>query len=113
MAILIKVPLGRYEDGTVNLSLNPATNISGWTIAFTISKRFGSDSPLYSAGVASGFNGVSGMRVTNGPLGQLTTPIPAHFASGNIEFGNYAMLYKRVDSGAMTDLALGFLTLVP
>ncbi len=112
MAVLSNFSLGRYEDGVLTIGLTPEVPIGGWSIEFTVTKRFGGVTDLVTRSMAPGFQGVSGMTTVNSGQGVMSIQIHSTDMSGQ-EYGNYAFLTKRLDSGSMTNLTEGFLTLTP
>lgn len=112
MAVQADFALARGEDGTLVISMQPATDVSGWPIRFQVAKRFGSDAPFVTKSVASGFNGASGILVTNGPQGVFNVDIKSIDTSG-LQFGNWAYTAQRDSSGSRTVLSEGFMLLLP
>jgi len=102
----------QYEDGLINVSLAPPTNISGWSLQFQVGKRFGWTSGLITRSCASGFNNVSGINVVNGAQGQFKISLQSVDTSG-MNFGAYAGYCQRLDSGFHTNLVEGYLIVVP
>ncbi len=112
MAIPINFSLIRGEDAILNVNLNPPTPIGGWNLQFRVNKRFGSCSGLIFKNSASGFNGVSGITITNSGQGMFQIGINSVDTSG-FQFGNYSFSTTRLDSGNVTVLNTGFLVLLP
>lgn len=112
MPVYSDFSLCRQEDGTLQVSMVPAVNVSGWPIQFSLSNRFGSDTPLVVKSCASGFNNVSGINVVDGAQGVLQIQIDSINTSG-LEYGNYAARTERLSSGARTALTEGYLLLLP
>jgi hypothetical protein len=102
----------RFDDGLLIVNLAAATNISGWTIAMRLQNSFGGISGLAQFSCASGFNGVSGITVTDGVNGVFQVQVAGPQTSG-LDFKNYAMDISRLDSGFHTQLVGGFLCLTP
>lgn len=103
--------LNKAEDGTLTINLAPQQAVGGWTVQFTLMKRFNGD-PILTKSCASGFINVSGINVVNSGTGSFTVRFnPAEF-SGNVE-GNYAFLLQRTDSGFATILAEGYRLALP
>ncbi len=94
------------EHSSINMSLNSPTSVSGWTIRYRETKYFGGSSGFAEAHVASGFNAVSGIEVTNGPLGHLTITLRAGDTSGRV--GSYPYRIERLDSGFQSVLTEGY-----
>jgi|ERR1700738_2969774 len=106
MPILIDYTLGKNEDGTLSISMVPQTNIGGWNILFTQTKRIGG-TPIITKSVASGFNGMSGITITNSGNGTFNVALLGSEMSGQ-DPGNYAFKIERLDSGAATIISTGF-----
>lgn len=101
------------SDGLLNIELQPPTAIGGWSIQFQVSDRFDSMSGSIIKSCASGYGGgQSGITVTNSGQGQFQTRIYAGETSG-WNPGLYAMAATRTDSGFVTPLSKGWLTLLP
>lgn len=96
----------KLEDGILNVSMAPPVAISGWTLQFQLSKRAGSTSGLIKS-CASGFNGVSGITVTDGSQGVFRMTLNSVDTSG-VDFGNLFYNVTRLDSGSRTVLTEGY-----
>ena len=109
--ITTQFSLPALADGTLTIGLQPAVNISGWTLQCTTWKNqqtiSGSVSGLITKSAASGFNNVSGINVTNGAGGVLNVNFNRFDVSGGLEVGTYYFLLERLDSGNATPLANG------
>ena len=112
MPIQADFPWVKFEEGNLNVEINPAVNVSGWSIQMTTTKRFGGSSGLIVKSCASGFNNVSGINVTNGTLGKFTVKLFTENTSG-LEYGNYATVIERLDSGSRATITEGFLLVNP
>lgn len=112
MPIIADFPFVRGQDGTLTVTLTPATSISGWTIKAEFQKRFGGASGLIVKYLASGFAGVSGISLIDGAQGSFALQMKAADTSG-LEYGNYSYTISRQDSGFATVLSEGFLLLKP
>ena len=106
MASLSDFCFPRFNDGEVNFALEPAVPIGGWDIRFEMSRAFGGV-PLVTKYLNSGYNGVSGITVTNSGQGQLKVQLYAAEVSG-VQPGNIAYMICRYTSGARTELAKGY-----
>ncbi len=104
--------LGRYEDALLNFSLNPPVAVGGWGVQFLLEHRFGGLSGIIIGTVASGYSSLSGIAVTNSGQGVFQVTVPGMLTSG-LDYGNYAYTLARVDSGSYTNLAEGYLSLMP
>lgn len=112
MPIISDFGLGQQEDGTLSIGLTPPTVISGWSLRFFVTKRFGGVSGLIQAYAASGFNNVSGINVVNGQQGIFQVSIPSVATSG-MDAGNLSYTIARLDSGSRTILSEGYILLTP
>lgn len=114
MAIQFDMPLAKFEDGILTVSLSPPTAIGGWDIRFHSQKRFGTiTSGAVIKSCSSGFGaGQSGITVVNSGQGIMNIRINEANTSG-WEFGNYAATVQRFSSGFRTVLSQGFLILYP
>ena len=113
MAVYSNFSLIKYEDGILSVSLTNPTNINSWNIQFSARKRFGSCTPLITKSADATYHaGQSGITYTNGPQGQFNVAIASVDTSG-IGFGNLAFAIERLDVGNRTDLAEGFLLVLP
>lgn len=86
----------RGEDITLNFTMDPVVDISGWTLAYTIR-----DKHLTGSALASSVG-----TVTSGASGTFTVPITAA-QSAAIDPGNYSWDVWRTDSGSASLLAHG------
>lgn len=95
-----------YVDATVAMNLVPPANVTGWTIRFQQSVRPGSSGFIHKF-AASGYNNVSGIRITNFAQGVMGVSLYASEMSGR-DPGAYFYRIDRVDSGNVTELVQGF-----
>ncbi len=107
MAILTDYQLNLPEKGVLTIEMTPPIGISGWTIEYRLTKRFGSDDYIIQNSCASGFNGVSGITVTNGAAGIMNIVNFPQYMSGKLP-GPYAWTLLRTNSGHQTELARGY-----
>ncbi len=112
MPVLVDFSLSRPESATLTVSMTPAVPIGGWSIQFQALKRFGGISGLITKSVSSGFNGLSGITVTNSGQGVFNISLYSSDTSG-LSYGNYAYSNMRLDSGFITVLTEGYLQLIP
>ena len=112
MPVIADFNLVRYEDGTLTISLSPPTPIGGANIRFLVQHHFGGISGLIQKSVASGYNAVSGITVTNSGQGVFNVALRSVDTSG-FEYGNYAYTTERLDSGSRTVISEGFMKLLP
>ena len=109
MPIYADFSIGKLEDGTLTVALQPPVAIGGWQIQFTVQKHFGGISGIYTAYV-SGINSISGITITNSGQGIFNIALPSYWASG-LDFGNYSYSVERRDSGFRTELSIGYILL--
>lgn len=112
MPILQDFTLGVNEDGTLSIPMVPATPIGGWTIQYNMMKYFGGVSGIATKYLSSGFNGASGITVTNSGQGIFNVSLFASDTSG-LQFGSYAYTITRTDSGSHTNICEGWRLAVP
>lgn len=113
MSIQFDMPLAKWEDGILTITLTPPQPIGGWDIRFHAQKRFGEvTSGAVVKSCASGFGGgQSGITIVNSGQGILNIRINEVNTSG-WDFGNYAATVQRFNSGR-TLLSQGYLVLLP
>lgn len=107
MTIQANFTISQYADGVITLDMTPTVDITGWDIRFYVMKRFGG-TPLFTRSVASGYNNVSGINITDYEVGRMDITINAEDMSGKC-WGNYAYKCDRRNSGQVTPLAQGFI----
>ncbi len=107
MPVISDFVLGLGEDGVLTVSLAPPTAIGGWDIEFLQSRHCGSASGIITKYVGSGFNGASGITITNSGYGVMQIALFAREMSG-YDPGNYAYQVLRLTSGSRTVLSEGF-----
>lgn len=114
MPIQADFVLAKFEDGVLTISMVPAVAIGAWDIRFQLNKNFGmgQGSGLINKSCCSGFNGVSGITVTNSGQGTFNVSIQGINTSG-LDYGNYAYTVQRYNSGFSTVLSRGYLLLEP
>lgn len=112
MAQQVDFALAQYADGTLTVTLSPPVPVGGWEIEWVMQKHFGSESPLVRKSVASGFNGASGIRVTNSGQGEFKVTINSVDTSG-LDPINYVHSARRLTSGSRVPLAEGYVILTP
>lgn len=102
-----------WSENNVTLALNPPAPVSGLAITFSCTRRAGGDDVVLLKSCASGFNGVSGITVTNGQQGVMDIRInPAADISGTA-VGNYVWQARIVTSGLAVTLGDGYLSVNP
>ena len=107
--------LTKGTDGDLLIELSPPIDVGGWTVRFTISKRFNASSGvIVDRWASSGYGGgQSGITVTDSGVGRftITAPTPEEFSGRDA--GNYAMQFSRTDSGSRTPLSQGLILMGP
>lgn len=122
MPILADWEMVKYTDGLLIVSMSPPQAIGGWTIRYreTIAVGGGQYQVLTAAEssgnvlrnqiekyVASGYNGASGITITDSGVGILQVRVNEADVSGR-PYGAYPYQLERLDSGSATVLANGF-----
>lgn len=98
--------LQRYNDGFLTIPLSPPVAIGAWSILFEMTKRE-DGTPIITKSVASGFNGQSGITVTNSGNGTFFISL-FHGEMSGLDQGAYAYRVTRTDSGSHSTLAQGY-----
>lgn len=106
MATIANISFYKGEDVTLTVTMSPATNITGWTLAFTVRKSYGDASALMTK--TSG----AGITVTDATNGVFKVAIASADSTG-LEQRAYVFDIQRTDSGSRTVLTIGTLTLLP
>lgn len=113
MAIQMDYSLVRFEDGTIQVGMQPPVNISAWNLQFQLLRRFGGVSGLITKSAASGFGGgQSGITIMSSGQGTFSVQIRSQDTSG-LDPGVYAYGIQRLDSGFQTTLVKGYFNLLP
>jgi len=102
--------INRGVDGTVTIVMSPPVAIGGWPLQAVITKRMESSTEIITGYANSGYNGVSGILVTNSGAGMFNFSIPATITSG-LDPGNYALNVWRLTSGQRTLIQQGYMEL--
>lgn len=112
MSVQANFSLARYEDGVLIVSMAPPVAIGAWSLRFQVQKRFGGSSNLITKTSTSGYNGTSGITITNSGEGVFNVAINGVDTSG-LDYGNYSYSTDRLDSGNRKTLSEGYLVLLP
>ena len=113
MPVIFDYPLTQHSDGVVTIGLENPVAIGGWNIRTTVLKRFGGVSGIIVRSTASGIaSGASGMAILNSGQGTFAVEIRSADFSGR-DYGAYAMVVERLDSGHRTMLCEGSLLNMP
>lgn len=111
-AVIVDFSLSRNADESAVIVMNPPVPIGGWDIRFVVGRRFSSTDPVILKSVASGFNGASGITVTNSGQGIFTVSLNSIDSSG-LAYGNYAYEAARYSSGNRNPITQGYILLGP
>jgi hypothetical protein len=103
MSITSEITFYRGEDVTINFTLQPAQDITGWTMTFTVRDKLGGTSQFAKSVGA-------GITITDAGRGQFKVAIASADTSG-LAVGRYVWDVRREDSGSKATLADGFMTL--
>jgi hypothetical protein len=95
------------EDVVLTVSMSPTTNISGWTLAFTLKKLYTDNTPVFTKTTGGG-----GITITDSVNGVFTITIASADTSG-LDLRAYAFDIQRTNAGNRTVLTIGNLTLLP
>ena len=112
MPVYTDITMLKFEDGTFIVSLAPQSPIGGNNLRWQVVKRFGSTSGLITKSVASGYNNVSGINVTNSGAGVMQITLNSSDTSG-LDYGNYVYALERLDSCSRTVISEGFFSVLP
>ena len=107
--------LPELQNASVQVTLAPATSISGWSIEFDLMWRQNSPQPLVSKYMASGFStGQSGITLVDGVNGVFSVAfVPAEISGVSLQTGTLAFRTYRTDSGNVTPINGGYRILPP
>lgn len=104
--------ISRRQDMVLTVPLAPPVIIGGWDVRFQVNHNFPLApvlSGLIVKSMASGFYNVSGMNIVNSGEGIFRININSPDTSG-LEMGNYAYTISRTNSGSVTSLTEGYMT---
>jgi hypothetical protein len=108
MALATDISWYRGEDILINVSMTPAMDITGWTIAFNVRQNYGDPgSPLITKSTSGGQ-----IALTNAPGGFFAVTINSADTSSLAPRG-YVYDISRIDSGSESVLCVGNLFLRP
>jgi len=106
MAANANISFYRGEDVTLTVTMSPATNITGWTLQFTVRKAYGDAAALITKTTGAG------ITITDATNGVFTVSI-ASADTLDLEQRAYVFDIQRTNSGNRTVLTIGNLTLLP
>ena len=99
----------RYQDAILTIDMAPSFNVFGCQGEFFLTERKGGDR-IFTKSFNSGYTtGQSGITVTNTGIGRFNVTIDSVNTSG-LDFGNYFATFKRLNSGFITTLSEGYIT---
>lgn len=111
--VIVDLTVPRYSDAILVIEMSPPEPIGGQNIELVVQKRVAPDSSgLIRKSVASGYNAVSGIEITNSGIGVMQITLNASDTSG-LDSGNYEFICNRLDSGLSTALSMGGFILLP
>jgi hypothetical protein len=99
MSITSNLVFFRGEDITLNFTMRPPTDITGWNLTFTVRDKLGGTSQFTKT-----------PTLTSATQGQFQVTI-ANADTASLAVGRYVWDVRREDSGAKATLADGYLTL--
>lgn len=105
-AIQSNFSLYKGEDVVVTDSMTPVTNITGWSLQFTLRKNYGDATALVTKTVGAG------ITVTDATNGVFKITL-ASADTANLALGNYVYDVERTDVGNRTVLSIGNLNILP
>jgi hypothetical protein len=106
MANIANISFYKGEDVTLTVTMSPATNITGWTLAFTVKQKYGDAIAVVSKSTSSG------ITITDAVNGVFTVTI-ASADTNLLDQQGYVYDIQRTNAGNRTVLAIGNLTLLP
>lgn len=105
MATLTDLSLYRGEDITITVTMSPPTNVSGWTFALSVKRRYEDSTTLISKTSPTIVNATSG--IFRFSLASADT------FNANVSTGDYVYDVQRTNSGSQTVLCAGSLKVLP
>ncbi len=112
MPIITDFEIARQEDTLLIINLQPPAPVGGRNMDFVVQKYYGGISGLIVKSVSSGYNGLSGITVTDSGQGVVNIQIKAADTSG-WNFGAYVFNFFACDSGYRTVFTEGYITVMP
>lgn len=102
MATQQSISLYRGTEMTLNFTMSPVVDITGWTILFTIAKALNSPNKLLSRAAT----------ITDGPLGKYSVALDADDTI-NVKPGSYFFDTWRTDADEESVLSIGSFVVLP
>jgi hypothetical protein len=106
MASVANIAFYQGEDVTLTVTMTPATNITGWTLRFSLKKQYADAAALITK--SSG----AGLTITDAANGVFKVTLTSA-DSAALDLGNYVYDIQRIDSSSRTVLTIGNLTILP
>jgi hypothetical protein len=101
MSITSNLSWFRGEDITIDFTMTPVVDVTGWTISFTLKDTLGGNTQ-------TGFPIAA--TIVDGSRGRFRVAIPSS-ATSSVAVGRYVWDVRRTDAGNRTTLADGYLDL--
>jgi len=106
MAALANLSFYRGEDITLTVTMTPVTDITGWTLQFTVRKQYGDTTALLAKTVGAG------VTITDATNGVFTVALASAETTG-LDLRAYVYDIQRTNAGNRTVLTIGSVTLLP
>lgn len=106
MASVANISFYKGEDVTLTVTMSPVTNITGWTLQFTLRKQYGDTTALITKTTGAG------ITITDAANGVFQVTL-ASADTVNQELRPYVYDIQRTNAGNRTVLTIGNLTLLP
>lgn len=103
---IANVSFYKGEDVDLTVTLSPPTNITGWSLQFTLRKQYGDAAALLTKTIGAG------ITVTDATNGVFKVALASADSAG-LELKAYVYDIQRTDAGNRTVLTIGNLTLLP
>ena len=94
------------EDVAISDTMSPATAIAGWSLQFTVRKKFGDATALVTKTTGAG------ITITDSVNGVFKITLAGADTAG-LDLTAYVYDIQRIDSGSRTVLTIGNMTLLP
>lgn len=94
------------EDVGITDSMSPVTNITGWSLQFTLRRYYGDAAAVLTKTIGAG------ITVTDATNGVFKVSI-ASADTANLTPGVYVYDVERADAGNRTVLTIGYLNILP
>src|SRR5262249_27360661 len=94
------------EDVTLTVTMTPATNITGWSLQFTLRKQYGDSTALITKTTGAG------ITITDATNGVFKVTLPSADTQA-LDLRAYVFDIQRTDAGNRTVLTIGNTTVLP